>query len=289
MIPIGDGVFARRATPAPARPRRSRGWSPGPDHADHPGAHHRDQLRLARRRSPDRRETRGRPRPDPAGCRSGTCRARPAADLHRELAQQARLQRSDADDEERAEADGEQDHARLVARPWSDAAPRGAAGTCATARAARAASRARGRPGAARAPGRRSRRRRRARPCSDAACHAASADERAGDQRDRGQPEPVDPAACVDSSRRSSDGLTRRTCSSGTSEKSSETSTPIADALQRGAPASRRSAPRPGSSVPEVAAGPGRAESRPPPTRAIATPSRLPARPGAAPAARRRR
>ena len=37
-------------------------------------------------------------------------------DLDRKLRQQARLERPDADDEERAEADGEQDHARLVAR-----------------------------------------------------------------------------------------------------------------------------------------------------------------------------
>ena len=37
--------------------------------------------------------------------------------LDRELAEQARLQRSDADDEERAEPDGEQDDARLVAGP----------------------------------------------------------------------------------------------------------------------------------------------------------------------------
>ncbi len=42
--------------------------------------------------------------------------------------------------------------------------------------------------------------------------------------------------AGTDSSRSSSDGLTSRTCSSGTTENSSETSTPIADALRRGAP-----------------------------------------------------
>ena len=39
------------------------------------------------------------------------------SELHRELLQQVRLQRADADDEEAPQADGEQDDARLVARP----------------------------------------------------------------------------------------------------------------------------------------------------------------------------
>ena len=61
---------------------------------------------------------------------------------------------------------------------------------------------------------------------SDAACHAVSATSAADTTIDRADLRPVAPAARV-SSRSSSDGLTSRTCSSGTTENSSDTSTPM--------------------------------------------------------------
>ena len=77
MVAIRDRVLAAdRAPRAPHVLRRRRALVSLPRHADDPRAQHRDQLKLARRRAPGRRETRARRRPAPAGCRSGTCRAR---------------------------------------------------------------------------------------------------------------------------------------------------------------------------------------------------------------------
>ena len=162
-----------------------------------------------------------------AGCPSGTCPGASGDRLHRELLEQVRLQRSDADDEEGAEADGQQHDARLVARTATGAARRGAAETTATWRAGRMAGSSRGRPGAAPAPWRQSpahtirptrqraglpgRERRRA-PAATARWRRAA---------------PVDAARTRPRRAAGSDGLTCRTSSSGTIENSSETSTPI--------------------------------------------------------------
>ena len=148
--------------------------------------------------------------------------------LDRELLEQARLQRSDADDEERAEPDGQQDDARLVARPRQvqhRVPQRERARAWPAARSSATSSR----PGQVqhdREP-RRSRRRRSAPTFSDAACQAVSADQRRR-HRDHGSTTASSRAgaACC-SSRSSSDGLTRRTWSSGTIENSSDTSTPM--------------------------------------------------------------
>ena len=69
------------------------------------------------RRAPGRRGTRARRPPGRAGRRAGTCPAsRPTTCTENSLSRLACSDR-DADDEERAEADREQDDARLVARP----------------------------------------------------------------------------------------------------------------------------------------------------------------------------
>ena len=142
--------------------------------------------------------------------------------------EQARLQRSDADDEERAEADGEQDDARLVARPRqmqhgvAERERRACASGAMSAMSARPAScSTRARP---------------ANPTqttmptlSDAACHAVSADERAATTATIAAT-PVQSccrrrASLVAQQQRRLDEP--RTCSSGTIENSSDTSTPM--------------------------------------------------------------
>ena len=206
--------------------------------ADHARAQHRNQLELAGAVRRIGRETRARRRPGRAGCRAGTCRARRPPTCIENSLEQARLQRPHADDEEGAEADREQDDARLVARPRqvqhrvaqrkrprvrqrrdrARPAPRPA--RCSTTASA-------GKPDAhddadlaATPPARRS-------APTSAERHRRSARR---SQSSRAARRPL-------SSRSSSDGLMNRTCSSGTTENSSETSTPIADALRRRAPA----------------------------------------------------
>ncbi len=86
-----------------------------PGDADHPRPQHRDQLELAgavRRIAEKRAHAVGLALLDVEQEHVG----RVGRHLHRELAEQARLQRPHADDEEGAEADGQQDDARLVAR-----------------------------------------------------------------------------------------------------------------------------------------------------------------------------
>ena len=147
-------------------------------------------------------------------------------DLHRELLEQARLQRPDADDEERAEADGEQDDPRLVARPRQV------------------------QHGVAQRKRRRLRQRRdraHQQPAGQLQHERQPAESGADDQADRAATPPARRSAPTSagrhqhhrgdaassrggrasvSSRSSSDGLTSRTSSSGTTENSSDTSTP---------------------------------------------------------------
>ena len=117
MVAVGDRVLARQR-PARADVLEALELRLAAADAGDPRAQHRNQPELARRRAPDRRETRA---------RRSTC---VALDVHQEhvrarrrsistenSCEQARLQRPDADDEEGAEADGEQDDARLVAGP----------------------------------------------------------------------------------------------------------------------------------------------------------------------------
>ena len=132
--------------------------------AGDPRAQHGNQTRVPGSRAVEERCAAA--RPDPAGCRSGTCPARRFCASQREVRKEVRLERADAEHEEAAQADGQQDHARLVAGPAQADAPRGAAGT--TARAPAAARRAPGprRPDAARARRPRSRSRRSRRPAA---------------------------------------------------------------------------------------------------------------------------
>ena len=228
VVAIGDGVLARRASRARARPRSSRASS------------RRPSTPVTRARST------GISRDAPAPC-AGSRQERPHAvhltalhvdqehvgrvgrHLDRELAEQVRLQRSHADDEEGAEADGEQDDARLVAGPRQvqhrvpqRERPRAAraARTSATSSAARPAcstSASTAKPTHTTRPTR-----------SDAACQAVSATsaERhdARSRRCRVQSRraraPSRRAAAATASR-------SRTCSSGTTENSSDTSTPM--------------------------------------------------------------
>ena len=146
--------------------------------------------------------------------------------LHRELAEQARLQRPDADDEERAESDREQNHARLIART------RQVQHGVTQRKRPRLRQRRDGRhqraagPVQRRTPDRRNPRTRRGRP---AATRPARPRARPAPRRPR-QSRPGRTQSRgwgVASSRSSSDGLTNRTCSSGTTENSSDTSTPM--------------------------------------------------------------
>ena len=229
-VAIGDRVLARRASRGRARPRRSRASPPAP-HPRHARAQHRDELRRPWPRAVARNAATG-----PTWSRWTSIRnmsAHLVGDVDRELAEQVRLHAADAEDEEGAEADGEQDDARLVARPRQvqhgvpeRERPRAASG--ATARTS---------PSPAR--------------CSTTASTAKPAADGEPDfQRrrlPRRQPRRAPPATATsapicsqsmpvrraDSCRSSSDGFTRRTSSSGTSENSSDTSTPIADPLHR--------------------------------------------------------
>ena len=117
--------------------------------------------------------------------------------LHRELVEQARLQRPDADDEEGAEADGEQDHARLVAGPRKvqHRMPQRK-----RLRVSRAATTALTSPRPARCSTTRERgeaERRRRRPTrSDAACQAVIATSAAETSTIAADLRPVEPARC---------------------------------------------------------------------------------------------
>ena len=239
VIAIGDGVLARERSARAARPRSVSSVVSG---RSTPSTRARstgiscDVAGAVRRVAEERAHA---VRPAPAGCRAGTCPARPPPTCTENSLEQARLQRPDADDEERAEADGEQDDARLVA------GPRQVQHGVAQRKRPRVAPAARpARPAAGPASMQHERQRRRS-PTqttsadrSDAACHAVSADEREPTRPTiAAMPRPVARRGATVSSRSSSDGLTSRTCSSGTTENSSDTSTPIADALQRRAPA----------------------------------------------------
>ena len=111
--PIGDGVFARQRAAAAHVLVVLELNLPALDAHD-PGPQHRQQARrrrtrlLAEPRSPPARRP-----PDPTGCRAGTCRARRAPDPPRTRAHQVLLQRTHAEDEEAAQAHGQQDDAHL--------------------------------------------------------------------------------------------------------------------------------------------------------------------------------
>ena len=146
--------------------------------------------------------------------------------LNRELVEQARLQRPDADDEEGAEADGEQDDARLVARARQ--VQHGVA------QRKRPRVRQRRDERDQRRPGQVQHERQAREPGADDQADAQrrrlprrERDQRRGHER-RSPPIPTQSRrAGAVSSRSSSDGLMSRTCSSGTTENSSDTSTPM--------------------------------------------------------------
>ena len=274
VVAIGDRVLARERS-ARAHVLEALELRLAPADAGHPGAQHRHQL--------DR----------PAPCAGSARNARTPSAWSRWMSirnmsgasadtwienslEQARLQRPDADDEERAEADGQQDDARLVA------GPRQVQHRVAQRERSRVRER-RDRPRPAARPASAARTPAPAKPAqttrptrSDAACQAVSATSAARHQR-RSRRMPTQSRGCaIDSSRSSSDGLTNRTCSSGTIENSSDTSTPIADALQRRAPrhavlALRQQRRRRRAERERNGADGERAPA--------ATPSRLPARP----------
>ena len=187
----------------------------------------------------------------------------------------------DAEDEEAAEADGEQDDARLVARPRQaehrmaqrEHALRAAAGRrgrrapatkSAVGDAEKPAETITPDPQRGGLPGARGRR-------------TAQDDDRRHPlhQSSCAQSRPPSDVRCPDSSRSSHSGRTRRTSSSGTSANSSDTSDADGDGLQRGLQRQASAA----SSRPTSPAGTAQADA--PSTR----PSRLPAGRAPAPAA----
>ena len=228
-------------------------------------------------------------RPDPAGCRSGTCPAPPRLRLEREVRNEAGLQRAHAENEEAAQADSEQDHARLVARPaksddrmpqrepWRErkrahGAHEARARQMQHERDSRRTQSRRWRPPEGMPPARR--RRRRARPLTASvavtcvqsiALHLLAIGPPAGVAT-----VPAAPGS-ASSPRISRSGLTRRTSRSGTSAKSSETSRPTAS------PCSTADAVSPYEMSPIDAVSDAGIEDRA--TAARTTPSRLPVRP----------
>ena len=198
VVAIGDRELASRAPCRSGAPhRRRRAWSPG---RSTPTTRARSTGISCDSPTPcagSRRNART-PSAWPRWMSSRNMSGESAGDLDRELAEQARLQRPDADDEERAEPDGEQDDARLVAGPRQVQAPRAAAGTIASSRAARPGRPAPGRPRSARAPARQSRRTTTRPTLSDAACQAVSADQRRrhGDQDGAADPVRAAGRAC---------------------------------------------------------------------------------------------
>ena len=194
--------------------------------------------------------------------------------LNRELLEQAGLQRPDADDEERAEADRQQDDPRLVAGP-RQMQHRMTQRERSRVRERRDDRRpARGPPGAARTPARKAR-------AHDEADLAATPPARPRPRPARRRP-PRSPRCrtqsrgwALDSSRSSSDGLMNRTCSSGTIENSSDTSAPMA----RPCSAALHVTPYSTSASSDEEVGPSASGMALTARRASRTPSRLPARP----------
>ena len=198
-----------------------------------------------------RRGTRAAARPDPAGCRSGTCRRRRAAQLERELL------RADWPAATRMPSTKKlpRPTASRMTRVWLPGRPRPIT-ACRSGNQRGARQRAHGaderraRPGAGPARPPRSRPHTIAPTRSDAACHTATATSAALTATRRADLRPVDRRAthaadrgAAGAGRRgrrragrrapriSSSGLTRRTSSSGTSANSSDTSTPTLDPL----------------------------------------------------------
>ncbi len=85
------------------------------DDAGHAGAHHRNQLEIASAVGRIGQERANAVRLAALDVQQEHVR-RLFRDLNRELVEQRRLQRPDADDEKGAEADGQQDDARLIPR-----------------------------------------------------------------------------------------------------------------------------------------------------------------------------
>ena len=159
-------------------------------------------------------------------------------DLDRELLEQARLQRPHADDEERAEADGQQDDARLVAGPRQvqhGVPQRKRAVRSPAAPGARTSSR----PASTRTTASTANPRQTTSPTrSDAACQAATATS-AADTNTMAAIRTASRCGGRVSSRSSSDGLTSRTSSSGTMREQQRHEDADRRALQRHAPGHR--------------------------------------------------
>src|SRR5207244_2433563 len=113
MIAIRNGEFAPQGNAALSHVFDAGEVRLTTGHADHPRAQDGDQLKLA-----GTVRSIAKKRPDGVSLRPLNVEQehvrRIRRRLHRKLLEQARLQRSDADNEERAEADGEQDDACLI-------------------------------------------------------------------------------------------------------------------------------------------------------------------------------
>ena len=233
--PIGDGELARQAAAA-AHVLVALEVDVASAHADDARAQHRNQLRRGVVAVLRDRGARSRRRAAPAGCRAGTCPARP-----RPSAARSRWSRFACSARTPRMKKVPRPTASRMTRVWLPGRAR-----CSTAcrsaneRACRSGCTARTSADAGEMQHeRRSRRSRRTAPgrrASDPACQAATPTSAAATRHGDAPLQPVEPRRRRGMScRSSSDGLTWRTSSSGTSENSSDTSRPIGEALHDGA------------------------------------------------------